>query len=164
MSLFSRWRTSQTKAYAIAKPVRSSIKLKQKQSLEKSVLNFRSQEVSRETARKTPKFVRYDICGVSEVRRLKRKTPQNKALSGVFVFAADSLQPVFWRARTYAITNALQFWRDAERMPATEHDPGIFIPRRSEKCGRGLDHRFGHLSRLRSRPPKQAYLMPGVAG
>jgi hypothetical protein len=48
-------------------------------------------------ARKTPKSVRYDICWVDEVRRLTRKTPQNKAFSGVLVGAAESLQPMFWR-------------------------------------------------------------------
>ncbi len=48
-------------------------------------------------ARKTPKSLRYDICGVGEVNRFTRKTPQNMAFSGVFVFAAESLQPVFWR-------------------------------------------------------------------
>jgi len=31
------------------------------------------------------------------------------AFSGAFVFAAESLQPVSWRARTYANTNALEF-------------------------------------------------------
>jgi hypothetical protein len=75
-----------TKAHAIAKPAKTTRIIKQKQRLEKTVPNSRSQEVSRETARKTPKSVRYDICGVGEVRRFKRKTPQNKALSGVFVF------------------------------------------------------------------------------
>ncbi|HNG04062.1 MAG TPA: hypothetical protein PLQ71_19410, partial [Nitrospira sp.] len=39
----------------------------------------------------------------------KTKTPPNSALSGVFVVAAESLRPVSWRARTYAITNALRF-------------------------------------------------------
>ena len=93
----SRWRTPQTKAYAIAKPAQTTRKITLNQQLEKTVLNLRSQEVSRETARKTPKFVRYDICRVGEVRRFKRKTPQNMALSGVFIFAAESLQPVSWR-------------------------------------------------------------------
>jgi hypothetical protein len=52
-----------TKAYAIAKPAKTTQKLKQKQLLEKTVLNFRSQEVSRKTPLKTPEFVRNDICG-----------------------------------------------------------------------------------------------------
>ena len=49
------------------------------------------------------------------------------AFSGVFVFGSDSLRPVSWRARTYANTNALQFWVDAERMPEPdiEVDQGI---------------------------------------
>ena len=81
----------ETKAYVIAKPAKTTRKSKQKQQLEKTVLNSRSQEVSRETPRKTPEFVRNDICGVGEVRSFKRKPPQNMALSGVFVFGADSL-------------------------------------------------------------------------
>ncbi|MBL8393384.1 MAG: hypothetical protein JNK99_01345 [Candidatus Accumulibacter sp.] len=88
-----------TKAHAIAKSAHHPVILKQKQQLEKTVLNLRSQEVSRETARKTPEFVRYDICGVVEVRRFQQKTPQNMAFSGVFIFAAESLQPVSWRRR-----------------------------------------------------------------
>jgi hypothetical protein len=89
----------ETKAYANAKSAHHPTIHYQKQPLEKTVLNSRSQEVSREMARKTPKFVRYDICGVVEVRRFTRKTPQNMALSGVFIFAAESWQPVCWRRR-----------------------------------------------------------------
>jgi hypothetical protein len=51
----------ETKARANAKPAQAHRKVTSKQPLEKTVLNFRSQEV-------------------------KRKTPQNKAFSGVFVF------------------------------------------------------------------------------
>jgi hypothetical protein len=43
----------ETKAYAIAKPAHHPVILKQKQSLEKSVPNLRSQEVSREMAVKS---------------------------------------------------------------------------------------------------------------
>jgi hypothetical protein len=89
-----------TKAYAIAKPAHHPIIIKQKQQFEKTVLNSRSQEVSRETARKTPKSVRYDIWWGGEVRRFKRKTPQNKALCGVFVFGSDSLRLLSWRRRS----------------------------------------------------------------
>jgi hypothetical protein len=42
-----------TKAYAIAKPVHYPIIIKQKQRLEKTVPNSRSQEVSREKAPKS---------------------------------------------------------------------------------------------------------------
>ena len=42
-----------TKAHAIAKPAKNTRKLKQKQMLEKTVLNLRSQEVSRELAAKS---------------------------------------------------------------------------------------------------------------
>ena len=49
--------------------------------------------------RNGPQEHRYDICGIGEVNRFKRKTPQNMALSGVFVVAAESLQPISWRRR-----------------------------------------------------------------
>ncbi len=42
---------------------------------------------------------RYDIGWIVEVSSHKRKTPQNMAFSGVFVFAAESLQPGSWRRR-----------------------------------------------------------------
>jgi hypothetical protein len=42
----------ESKAYAIAKPASSPLKIPQKQPLEKTVLNSRSQEVSREMASK----------------------------------------------------------------------------------------------------------------
>ena len=44
------------------------------------------------------------------------------AFSGVFVKASDSLRLVFWRARTYAIANALQFQIDVEGMPEPSVD------------------------------------------
>lgn len=50
------------------------------------------------------------------VRRLTRKTPRDMASGGVVVLAAERLQPVSWRARTYANTNALQFWVDARKI------------------------------------------------
>jgi len=69
---------------------------------------------------------RHEIGVVGLVNGLTRKTPQNMAFSGVFVVAAGSLVQESWRARTYAITNALHSWIDAQRMlePYIEADPG----------------------------------------
>jgi hypothetical protein len=71
--------------------------LQQKQRLKSSALKSRSHEVSRETARKTPKSAKNDICGVGEVNRYKRKTPRNKAFSGAIVFGAGSCGLLAWR-------------------------------------------------------------------
>ena len=103
----------QTKAHAIAKRVQAHRKVTSKQRLKSSALKSRSHEVSRETARKTPKSARNDICGVGEVNRFTRKTPRNMAFSGVFVFGADSYGLLSWRARTYANQNTLRFSGDA---------------------------------------------------
>ena len=85
----SGWRICLNQDECRKTPVRSSLKAQQKQRLKSYALKSRSHEVSRETARKTPKSAKNDICGVGEVNRYKRKTPRNKAFSGAFVFGAE---------------------------------------------------------------------------
>jgi hypothetical protein len=97
MSLFSGWRICLNQDERRKTPVWLSLKPPLKQWLKSSALKSRSHEVSRETARKTPKSAKNDICGVGEVNRYKRKTPRNKAFSGVFVFAAESYGLLAWR-------------------------------------------------------------------
>jgi hypothetical protein len=100
----------ETKAYAIAKPARLSLKVIAKQPLQKAVLNFRSQEVSRKMASKSADMT---FVGWSRSGGLHEKPRKTWRSAGSSFFFAESLQPVSWRARTYANTNALHFEFDA---------------------------------------------------